>query len=202
VRQPGLRARMWPAVVVTFGLLAGACSASPTPAPSATPSPTAVQSASATAAASVGPISSFPAGCPEDATGTATVPRVSIADVEPQSFPDYDVLAFDFDRGLPNYAITSAVPPFTRDPSGLSLTVDGTAFFSVVLQGASIVDEEFQPVYEGATDFKPDLARIKHVVLAGDFEAVSTWIVGLAAPACLAAEASGDRLVIVFFVAP
>jgi hypothetical protein len=186
-----------------LGLLVGACSASPTPGPSATPSPTAVQSASATASASVGPISSFPAGCLADASGTATGPRVSIADVEAQSYPDYDVLAFDFDRGLPTYAISSAVPPFTRDPSGLSLTVEGTAFFSVVLQGASIVDEEFQPVYEGPTDFKPDLARIKHVVLAGDFEAVSTWIVGLAAPACLAVESvSGDRLVIAFGDAP
>jgi hypothetical protein len=193
---------MWPAIVVTFGLLAGACSASPTPAPSATPSPTAVQSASATASASVGPISSFPAGCPEDATGTATVPRVSIADIEPQGYPDYDVVVFDFDRGLPEYEITHVEPPFTSDPSGKPLSVQGVAFFSIVFHGASIVDEEFQPVYEGLTDLKPDLARIKEVVMAGDFEAVSTWIVGLAAPACLAAEASGDRLVIVFFDAP
>jgi hypothetical protein len=201
-RKPSLRGRIWPAVAVTFGLLAGACSASPTLGPTATPSPTEVQTASATASASLGPISSLPAGCPEDAIGTATAPRVSIANVEAQGYPDYDVLAFDFDRGLPNYAITSVVPPFTRDPSDLPLTVEGTAFFAVVFQGASIVDEEFQPVYEGPTDFKPALTRIRHVVLAGDFEAVSTWIVGLAAPACLAVEAPGDRLVIAFSDAP
>ena len=202
----GRRRRRTPiglAVALTISISAGACSASPTPGPTASPSPTAAQTASATASPSVGPISSLPAGCPEDASGTATGPRVSIADVEAQGYPDYDVLAFDFDRGLPTYAITSAVPPFTRDPSGLPLTVEGKAFFSVVLQGASIVDEEFQPVYEGSTDFKPDLARIKHVVLAGDFEAVSTWIVGLAAPACLAVQAfPPDRLVIGFFGAP
>jgi hypothetical protein len=199
------QARLWPAVAVIIGLLAGACSASLTPGPSATPSPSAVQTASATASASAiasGPIASLPAGCPEDAAGPASAPRVSIANVDAQGYPEYDVLAFDFDRGLPNYAITSAVPPFTRDPSGLPLTVEGTSFFSVVLQGASIVDEEFQPVYEGPTDFKPDVTRIKHVVLAGDFEAVSTWIVGLAAPACLAVEPSGDRLVIAFSDAP
>lgn len=194
---------MWPAVAVTFGLLVGACTASPTTGPTLSPSPTVAQTASATASASLGPISSLPAGCPEDAAGTETAPRVSIANVEAQSYPDYDVLVFDFDRGLPNYAVTSAVPPFTRDPSDLPLTVEGTAFFSVVFQGASIVDEEFQPVYEGPTDFKPNLTRIKHVVLAGDFEAVSTWIVGLAAPACLAVQSSPpDRLVIAFIDAP
>jgi hypothetical protein len=194
---------MWPAVAVTFGLLIGACTASPTTGPTASPSPTVAQTASATASASPGPISSLPAGCPEDAAGTETAPRVSIANVEAQPYPDYDVLVFDFDRGLPNYAVTSAVPPFTRDPSDLPLTVEGTAFFSVVFQGASIVDEEFQPVYEGPTDFKPNLTRIKHVVLAGDFEAVSTWIVGLAAPACLAVQSSPpDRLVIAFIDAP
>jgi hypothetical protein len=198
-----LRTPTWLAVAVTLGLISGGCAASPTPGPTATPSPTAAQSASPTASASLGPIASLPAGCPADAAGTATAPRVSIADVEAQPYPDYDALVFDFDRGLPSYAITSAVPPFTRDPSDLPLTVEGTAFFSVVFQGASIVDEEFQPVYEGPTDFKPNLTRIQHVVMAGDFEAVSTWIVGLAGPACLAVQSfPPDRLVIAFFDAP
>jgi hypothetical protein len=201
--QERLRTRTWLVVAVTLGLIAGGCAASPTPGPTASASPTAAQSASPTASASLGPIASLPAGCPADAAGTATAPRVAIADVEAQPYPDYDVLVFDFDRGLPSYAITSAVPPFTRDPSDLPLTVEGTAFFSVVFQGASIVDEEFQPVYEGPTDFKPTLTRIQHVVMAGDFEAVSTWIVGLAGPACLAVQSSPpDRLVIAFFDAP
>lgn len=199
----GGRTWVWPAVIVMVGLMVGACSASPTPGPTATASPTAVQTVSASPSASLGPISSFPAGCPEDAAGTATATRVSIADIEAQTYPDYDALVFDFDRGLPNYAITSVVPPFTRDPSGLPLTVEGSAFFSLVFQGASIVDEEFQPVYEGPTDFMPELTRIKHVVMAGDFEAVSSWIVGLAAPACLAVRSfPPDRLVIGFMDAP
>lgn len=201
--QGSERGRSWPAIAVAFSLFVGGCSGSPTPGPTVSPSPTAVQTASATASASLGPISSLPAGCPEDATGTATAPRVSIADVEAQGYPDYDVLVFDFDQGLPDYAITSAVPPFTRDPSDLPLTVEGTAFFSVVFQGASIVDLEFQAVYKGPTDFKPNLTRIRHVALAGDFEAVSTWIVGLAAPACLAVRSfPPDRLVIAFIDAP
>ena len=200
-----LRTPTWLAVAVTLGLVSGGCAASPTPGPTASASPTAAPSASPTASASLGPIASLPAGCPADAAGTATAPRVSIADVEAQPYPayDYDLLSFDFDRGLPSYAITSVVPPFTRDPSDLPLTVEGTAFFSIVFQGASIVDEEFQPVYEGPTDFKPNLTRIRHVVLAGDFEAVSTWIVGLAAPACLAVQTfPPDRLAIAFFGAP
>jgi len=128
---------------------------------------------------------------------------VSISDITVQGYPDYDVLTFDFDRGLPEYAIDHVEPPFTRDPSGLPLEVDGSYFFSVVFHGASIVDEEFQPVYEGPTDVQPDLTRIRQVVLAGDFEAVSSWVVGLEEAACVAVQAfSGDRLVIAFLEAP
>jgi len=131
------------------------------------------------------------------------VPRTSIADLAVQGYADYDVLVFDFDRGLPDYDVTHVEPPFTKDPSGQPLTVSGAAFFSVVFHGASIVDEEFQPVYEGPTDFQPNLQRIQEVVLAGDFEAVSSWIVGLHGPACLAAQTfSGKRLVIAFLDAP
>ena len=128
---------------------------------------------------------------------------MSISDIAVRAYPEYDVLIFDFDRGVPEYAVSHADPPFTRDPSGLPLEVEGSYFFSVVLQGASIVDEEFQPVYEGPTDFQADLVRIRHVVLGGDFEAVSTWVVGLEAPACVAVQAFSDRrLVIAFFEAP
>ena len=195
-------ARRWGAAAAVI-FLASACAASPTPGPTASPSPSAAKTAGATASASLGPISSLPAGCPEDAHGTATAPRVSIADIVAEGYPDYDALTFDFDRGLPEYAVSHVEPPFTSDPSGKPLTVNGSSFFSVVLHGASIVDEEFQAVYEGPTDFAPSLTRIRHVVLAGDFEAVSSWLVGLAAPACLAVEAqSGKRLVIAFLDAP
>src|SRR5439155_15225007 len=138
-------------------------------------------------------------GCAQDASGTATAPRVSIAAIKIQGYPDYDVVVFDFDRGLPDYAITHSDPPFTSDASGKPLAVQGVAFFSIVFRGASIVDEELQPVYEGPSDLQPNLPRIQEVVLSGDFEAVSSWIVGLHAPACLAAQTfSGKRLVVAF----
>ena len=191
--------RRWPhSWAITLGLLlvvagcGSASTATPLPTPTTSPSPTPI-------ATPTGPIASLPAECVEQASGPATSPRVSIADVSVATYAGYDVLAFDFDRGLPEYTITRVEPPFTRDPSGLPLDVEGSFFYSIVLRGASIVDEEFQPVYEGPTDFLPGLPRIGHVVLAGDFEAVSTWVVGLEGPECLAAQAfDGTRLVIGF----
>ena len=205
----GDAARRWVSLT-TVSLLAIACSASPTLAP-ATASPTAVATASApasasatpTAAESSGPIGSLPSGCADSAKGQASAPRVTIADIATQTFAAYDAVIFDFDRGVPEYDIRVAAPPFTRDPSGLPLEVQGKAFVAITFKGASIVDEEFQPVYEGPTDLTPGLPRIQEVVMAGDFEAVSNWVVGLAAPVCLAVQAfNGDRIVIAFLDAP
>lgn len=188
--------RRWVAQLIVAGIVL-ACSATATqaPTPTATTTPTATSSATAT----TGPFSSLPAGCATEASGEATAPRVTITDLKVQGFADYDVVEFDFDRGLPTYRITQVQPPFVHDPSGLPLEVRGSSFYSIVLQGASIVDEELQPVYEGPTDFDAKLTRIQHVVLAGDFEAVSTWIVGLARQSCLVVQAlPGQRLVIGF----
>lgn len=184
---------------IALALLAGGCAGSPT----ATPAPTASAPSPASGPTTSGPIASLPAGCLEQANGSATQSRVSITDVATATYPDYDVLIFDFDRGLPDWTVSHVEPPFTRDPSGLPIEVDGSFFYSVVLSGASIVDEASQPVYEGPTELRPELPRIRHLVLAGDFEAVSTWLVGLEGPTCVAAQAFDDRrLVIAFLDAP
>lgn len=204
-RGLALRRGSWLACALI--LLLAACGATPTPGPTPTPTPSQspgrTETPTATPAVLPGPITSLPPGCSLQASGRATHPRVSIRDVIARSFADYDALILDFDRGLPAWDVATAEPPFTADPSGLPLEVSGTSFFSIVLQGASIVDDEFQPVYEGPTDLQPDLTRIEHVVLAGDFEAVSSWLVGLRGPACLAVQAfGGDRLVIAFVDRP
>jgi hypothetical protein len=186
--------------------LVAACG--PAPSPRSTAGPTATPGAALatptlTPVPLPGPIASLPPGCAREAAGRATDPRVSIRDITVRSYLDYDALLVDFDRGLPEWEVTPTEPPFTGDPSGLPLEVEGAAFFRIVLRGASIVDDEFQPVYEGPTDLRPDLTRIVHVVLVGDFEAVSTWLVGLRSPACTAVQPFAEhRLVIAFFAAP
>lgn len=196
-RPPSVRS--WPGLAFAGLLFAAACTAAATPLPTESPSPTATVTAGPTPTGSAIPSVSIPPGCAQEADGLATQPRVSIKDIGAQTYPEYDVLIFDFDRGLPDYTIAHVEPPFSGDPSGQPIDVEGSYFFSVVLHGASIVDDEIQPVYEGPTNFEPNLTRIEHVVLAGDFEAVSSWIVGLSGPACLAAQAfPGNRLVIAF----
>ena len=200
------RARRRFALLGATLLVASACSAGPslapsTPTPSASASPTAA-SASATPS-ETGPVGPLPSGCPDKAEGVATTPRVTISDITTQTFEAYDALIFDFDHGVPQYDIRVATPPFTKDPSGQPLEVQGKAFVAVTFRGASIVDEENQPLYEGTTDLRPGLPRIQEVILGGDFEAVSNWVVGLAAPVCLAVQAfNGNRVVIAFLDAP
>lgn len=194
--------------LIVVGVVTAACGATPsaTPAPPATPTTTATASPSASATPSAGPTGPFgplPGTCGVQAAGSATTPRASIIDLRAESFADYDSLTFEFERGLPGSLVEQAEPPFRHDPSDLPMEVQGDAFYRVVLSGASIVDEEFQPVYEGPTDFLPGLPRIRHVSLAGDFEAVSTWVIGLEAPTCMAAKSVPEnRLVIVFYGSP
>jgi hypothetical protein len=156
-----------------------------------------------TASESEGPIGPLPSGCSESAKGAASASRATISDISTQTFEKYDAVIFDFVASVPDYEVKVATPPFTRDPSGLPLEVQGKAFVTLTFKNASILDEENQPVYEGATDIKPGLPRIQELVMAGDFEAVSSWVVGLAAPACLAVQPfNGDRVVIAFIDAP
>jgi hypothetical protein len=207
---PGM-VRRW-TLLAAVAVVAAACAASPSPAPatptpsaspSELPSPSSSPSATPTAGESSGPFGPLPSGCSDRAKGEASASRVTIADITTQTFSAYDVLIFDFDRGVPEYDVRVAAPPFTRDPSNLPLEVEGKSFVAITFKGASIVDEEFQPVYEGPTDIKPGLPRIQEVVMAGDFEAVSNWVVGLAGPVCVAVQAlNGNRIVIAFPDAP
>ncbi len=90
-----------------------------------------------------------------------------------------------------NVAATSDVtvrpvsPPFTRDPSGLPLAVEGTRFLEIVLQGGTALDASSQPTFGGPFDIALEGGPIVELKRAGDFEAVSTFIVGLDGPPCV-----------------
>jgi hypothetical protein len=99
---------------------------------------------------------------------------------------------------LPQAEIRPGTPPFTKDPSGLPLDVAGTAFVVITLQGGTALDDDFNPTFEGPFDFTPGGSPIVEVRRAGDFEAVSSWVVGLTGLPCvriLPPDGSG-RLVI------
>jgi hypothetical protein len=85
----------------------------------------------------------------------------------------------------PDVEIRPATPPFTMDPSGLPLEVVGSNFVVIVLQGGTALDADFNLTFEGPFDATPAGGPIVDIRRAGDFEAVSSWVVGLDGPPCV-----------------
>ena len=171
---------------------AGFGSGAPSDPESASPASASV-APTATASESLGPFAcSFPL------TGTATVGRAQITDLRVAAHDGYDRIVFEFAAGQPAYTISTATPPLTRDPSGLPMTVAGSTFLAIVLQGGTAVTPDGTSTYSGPSDFTPNLARVAQLVQAGDFEAVSSWYVGLTGTACVRVLTLADpsRLVI------
>jgi len=188
IRTDDRRRRLPSAIALVSLLLLGACgpsagTGSPSGQPSSGASNPAVSASvapSATASETLGPFT-----CSLPLSGAATVDRAQITDVRVDGHDAYDRIVFEFASGLPEYTISTATPPFTRDPSGLSMAVAGSAFLSVVMPGGTTVTPDGTLTYSGPTDFSPSLTKVTQLVEAGDFEAVSSWYVGLSSASCV-----------------
>ena len=204
--------RMLGAFVLIAGIaLAGCTAASPSPS-SAGPSGSPIASASVepSVPASTGsgepspsapsePTESLPAfACVPSVTIASTTNRAQITDVRIGTHDGYDRVVFEFDSGLPNAVIEGALPPFHADGSGFEIEVAGSAFLRVRMEGASRVSPDGVVTYDGPTDFEPDFDRLVQLVEGGDFEAVSTWYLGLDGAGCFRVLTLSDpsRLVI------
>jgi len=191
--SPLTRTRLVAGLAVS--LLIG-CTTAPTTSPTATPNPTPTTTATAqstpmptptfTATATATPSASAE---PTDALGpyvcgtTISLPAVgtgqaATTDVRTGLHPGYDRLVFEYAGGRrPQLTITVVAPPFSLDPSGLPLTVQGTQFVRIRLDGIVVG-------YTGATSFKPGGPFITDVKRQGEYEGQQSWIVGLAAGVC------------------
>jgi hypothetical protein len=87
--------------------------------------------------------------------------------------------------GIPEYIVEVAHPPLTQDPSNQPMTVPGSHFLLIALLGATKYDESFNLRYTGPTRFDPDFPALAALYERGDFEATSTWYVGLKGEPCL-----------------
>jgi hypothetical protein len=90
------------------------------------------------------------------------------------------------------------LPPFYADASGLEIEVTGSAFLKVTMHGASKVSPDGVVTYDGSTNFEPEFDRLLQLLEGGDFEAVSTWYLGLDGGSCFRVLTLSDpsRLVI------
>jgi hypothetical protein len=132
----------------------------------------------------------------------ATVPRANITDVRAGTHAGYDRVVFEFADGLPEIFVERASPPFTQDASGEPLTVEGSSFLRLTFRGGTKqVESDGSSSYEGPTDFDPGYPTLVDLLEGGDFEAQSTWYLGLTSEACvrvlqLVGEGGMARLVI------
>lgn len=180
-------------------------SASPTTAPSASPAASASASASAGASipASAEPVPSDelgPFSCELPVVDDATVARAQITDVRVGAHADYDRVVFEFANGLPEISLDRATPPFTHDASGMPVAVDGSSFLRLTMRGGTKQTEDNTSSYDGPLEFHPGFSTLIDLVEGGDFEAQSTWYLGLSSEACVRVirltEDGSPRLVI------
>lgn len=176
-------------------------SASASVAPSTSPSSAAsvAPSAAASSAPSDEPTESLPPfACSPTVAIPATTARAQITDVRVGTHAGYDRIAFEFTGGIPEVLIEAVLGPFYEDGSGQELTVNGTAFLKVTLRDASRVSTDGVVTYDGPLEFEPTFPQLVHLIEGGDFEAVSTWYIGLDGGGCLRVMtlAAPSRLVI------
>ena len=184
------RLSILPALLV---VLAACNPAAPAPtSPPASAPPSAGASASASSAPSATPVPE-PTGnlvefmCTLPFGGEGNTDHINYTDVRVGTHDGYDRIAFQFagDTTLvPPVEMTAASPPFTQDASGEPLEVPGNAFIQIVFRGATAMGDDGTSTYTGPTRFDPEFPVLTSLVRGGDFEAVTTWIVGLSQETC------------------
>jgi hypothetical protein len=152
--------------------------------------------ASATEAEPLGSLAPF--ACTPSVTIAATTDRAQITDVRVGTHDGFDRVVFEFASGIPSTVIEGVLPPLYADPSGLELQVAGTAFLKVTMHGASTITPDGTATYSGSTNFEPGFDQLVQLLEGGDFEAVSTWYLGLNGGGCTRVLTLSDpsRLVI------
>jgi hypothetical protein len=178
------------ALALAATLLAGCAGgvATPSSPPSASDAVAPSETAEASVAASAEPVPSDALGafsCDLPVVEPATVARAVINDVRVGTHAGYDRVVFEFADGLPEITLDPATPPFTHDASGMPVDVLGSSFLRLTMRGGTKQTLEGTSGYDGPTDFDPGFETLVDLIEGGDFEAQSTWYLGLAREACV-----------------
>lgn len=206
------RLRQLLAIGATAAILAACSSPAATPSASDGSSPPAASADPSAGGGSSAPASEAPATTepvPSDELGEftcdlpiveqASVPRtVNIVDVRVGTHDEYDRVVFEFTDGTPEVSLDRAEPPFAQDGSGFPIEVEGESFLRLTMRGGTKQMEDGTSSYDGSRDFDPDHPMLVDVIEGGDFEAQSTWYIGLRDEACVRVTLLEDepRLVI------
>jgi hypothetical protein len=148
---------------------------SPSDAPSETPASSAVPSDE---------LGSFTCDLPITEGATATL-TTNYTDVRVGTHPGYDRVVFEFNAGTPEFTLERDEPPYEQDASGMPLEVTGESVLHLVLRGSTTMTDSGEMSYHGPLNFDPGFPMLVDVVHGGDFEAQTTWFIGLAGEACV-----------------
>ena len=126
----------------------------------------------------------------ETLTTSLTTDRIShAADTQGQALlqrvragrnKDFDRLVFDFDGPVPGVDV-QYVRELVEDGSGNPIPLRGRAVVQIVMQPAVAHHEDGTPSVTGPLPDVTGFAAFRQVADAGDFEAVLTWGIGVAA---------------------
>jgi hypothetical protein len=127
-----------------------------------------------------------PFGCVDHSGGANSGPAMQLTAVRVAHQTGYDRIVFEFapqaggTAHIPAYTVSrQASPKFVKDPSGLPVTMRGSAGLRIVFHGASGAS------YTGSRDQTPNLPVVQEVEQLGDFEAVLSWGAGLSQASCI-----------------
>ncbi len=126
-----------------------------------------------------------PFACSLPVESGGTTDRAQLTDVRVGQHDGYDRIVFEFEGGIPPYTISESTPPFTEDPSGLPIEVEGSYVWQIVLNGGTKMTPDGSSSYDGPTDLTPGFDKLVELVEGGDFEALSTWYAGMSADSCI-----------------
>lgn len=109
-------------------------------------------------------------------TGGSARSHAMVTDVRMARHPRYDRLVVVFDgRRVPRFRVApQASSVFRLDPSDKRVDLLGTAGIRIVLRNTT-----GQGTYTGPRDLRPRFPQLREARLIGDFEAVTTWGLGL-----------------------
>ena len=176
--------------------------AAPTPSRTTTSAPTAPPSAAVVPTVTGSPRVTASTACPTQ-TGGSPLAAPRVASLRAAHNPGFDRLVIEFtEQAVPSYEIKSSSDIF-GSPSGLSVRVDGNAFFSIRVSGQAHTDAG-QPSYPQPDPYRPGLPLIREVNLVSDFEGAVIFGVGLERSACptLLVLQSPPRIVLDFPTPP
>lgn len=127
---------------------------------------------------------------------TTTPPNPVLVGATAAGHPGFDRIVFRFSGSLPTRRQVRYVPQLIQDGSGAVMPMPGRAILEVVVSNADAHDQAGHPTAPGSVTVA--LRNVMRIRRAGDFEAVVTYGIGLAArrPFHVSTVANPARLVV------